>query len=118
MSLAPGSSSKEVTFATALPNGLLLQQTFRFRPDDYLIDVFVAVTNDLDRPVEGNFTAAVDPGSHPPPGAAGQPPESGYLGISTLMKTGRWSDASAAGTWTDSTFSLRLHRTMSMRSFG
>jgi YidC/Oxa1 family membrane protein insertase len=55
LTLDPGSSPRELIFTGVTPNGVTLQQTYRIHADRYPIDLSLAVSNQSDKPLEGNF---------------------------------------------------------------
>lgn len=57
--LGPGSLPKDLVFRSRSIDGLLCEQTFRFYPDQYKIDLKIDVRNQSDRPVTGIFGANI-----------------------------------------------------------
>jgi len=57
--LGPESSHKDLVFRSAASNGLSINQTYRFYPDQYRIDLVIDVVNQSPNPVSGAFTADI-----------------------------------------------------------
>jgi YidC/Oxa1 family membrane protein insertase len=55
--VGPESSSRALIFHTITPNGISIDQTFRFYPDQYIIDLDINVINQSGEPVKGTFGA-------------------------------------------------------------
>ncbi|MDY6972373.1 MAG: membrane protein insertase YidC [Thermodesulfobacteriota bacterium] len=63
--LVPESHPKDLVFRSTTSSGLSINQTFRFYPDRYRIDLGIDVINQSGTPIEGTFT--VDLKVLPPP---------------------------------------------------
>jgi YidC/Oxa1 family membrane protein insertase len=57
VTLGPGSSPKELVFSVTRPDGVHIDQVFRFYPDRYPIDVLVKLSNQSSTDIEGNLRA-------------------------------------------------------------
>jgi YidC/Oxa1 family membrane protein insertase len=57
--LLEGASSKDLTFSYSSSNGIRTDQTFRFYPDKYTIDLFITLTNGSEAPISGNINASL-----------------------------------------------------------
>jgi len=55
VTVSEGTSPKDLTFKYPATNGVSIDQTFRFYPDKYTIDLYVTVTNNTSAPVSGNI---------------------------------------------------------------
>ena len=60
ISLTPESSSQDLTFHAMRPDGVSIEQTFRFYPDTYQIDLTITLKNLSLNQVEGNLKASVN----------------------------------------------------------
>jgi YidC/Oxa1 family membrane protein insertase len=52
--IAEGSDPKDLTFRSPAINGVSIDQTFRFYPDKYTVDLYVTLTNTTGAPVSGS----------------------------------------------------------------
>jgi len=59
VALAEGSQPVDLTFTCPSADGVAIEQTFRFYPDKYIIDLFVTVTNNTDVPLRGSVRASL-----------------------------------------------------------
>jgi YidC/Oxa1 family membrane protein insertase len=59
INLADGSSSKDLTFRSPVTDGISIDQTFRFYPDKYIIDLSVTLTNNTGAPVSGSIRTSL-----------------------------------------------------------
>jgi YidC/Oxa1 family membrane protein insertase len=57
VTLADGAAPKELTFKCLRPDGVEIDQTFRFYPDRYDIDIFITINNHSGTPSKGNINA-------------------------------------------------------------
>jgi YidC/Oxa1 family membrane protein insertase len=57
VTLADGAAPKELTFKCLRSDGVEIDQTFRFYPDRYDIDIFIAISNHSGTPSKGNINA-------------------------------------------------------------
>ena len=57
--LSSGSQYRDLTFFCPDANGVSVEQTFRFYPDKYDIDVIITATNNSEYPVTGNIEAKI-----------------------------------------------------------
>ncbi len=57
--LGPDSSPQDLTFGAMRPDGISIEQTFRFYPDTYQIDLTLTLLNLSGHRIEGNLTASV-----------------------------------------------------------
>ena len=55
ITLSDGSSPMDLTFVSPAVNGVSVDQTFRFYPDKYTIDLYVTLANNTGAPVNGNI---------------------------------------------------------------
>jgi len=55
--LSQESNPQDLTFNSVTPEGITINQTFRFYPDKYSIDLIVSLENRSGKPVEGNVLA-------------------------------------------------------------
>ena len=60
MSLDPASSPQDLAFKTVRPDGVAVNQTFRFYPDKYQIDLLVSLQNQSENQIKGNISAHVN----------------------------------------------------------
>ena len=60
ISLSPESSPQDLTFHAMRPDGVSIEQTFRFYPDTYQIDMMITLLNLSGYQVEGNLKASVN----------------------------------------------------------
>jgi YidC/Oxa1 family membrane protein insertase len=51
--------SQSLTFSWTSPNGVVVEKTFRFFPDTYLIDMSVSIKNGSDEPLKGNLIVSL-----------------------------------------------------------
>jgi YidC/Oxa1 family membrane protein insertase len=58
--LGPDSSPQDLTFGAMRPDGISIEQTFRFYPDSYQIDLTLTLLNLSGDRIEGNLTASVN----------------------------------------------------------
>ncbi len=80
LNIGPGSMPQEIVFSCRTSEGLVYSQVFRFYADQYKIDVTMDVTNTLDQPLEGVFSAAIN--AMPPKEKAGY---YSYVGLALLL---------------------------------
>ncbi len=59
--LKDGDKAQELVFSVVLPNGLIIQKTYKFYPDRYKIDLEVTVKNSRPTRVEGLFFVELNP---------------------------------------------------------
>jgi YidC/Oxa1 family membrane protein insertase len=59
ISLDPGSAPQDLTFSAVTPDGVSVNQTFRFYPDKYQIDLLIRLSNHSENNVEGNLKTYV-----------------------------------------------------------
>lgn len=59
ISLDPDSSPQDLTFKAVRPDGVSVNQTFRFYPDRYQIDLLVSLRNQSENQIQGNLSAHV-----------------------------------------------------------
>jgi len=59
INLAEGASPKDLTFRSPATNGVSIDQTFRFYPDKYTIDLYIILTNNTGAPVSGNIKTSL-----------------------------------------------------------
>jgi len=59
INLSDGTSPQDLTFTYPAVNGVSINQTFRFYPDKYTIDLFVALSNNSSAPVSGEIRASL-----------------------------------------------------------
>lgn len=59
ITLTGGSSPMDLTFTSPVNNGVSIDQTFRFYPDKYTVDLYVTLTNNTGAPVSGNIRTAL-----------------------------------------------------------
>ena len=57
ISLDQHSSPQDLTFSAVTPDGVSVNQTFRFYPDKYRIDLLLSLSNHSEKQVEGNLEA-------------------------------------------------------------
>jgi YidC/Oxa1 family membrane protein insertase len=57
ISLEPDSAPQELTFRAMRPDGVSVDQTFRFYPDKYQIDLLINLGNQSDNQIQGNLRA-------------------------------------------------------------
>ncbi len=55
--LEPGSSPKDLRFYIERSDGVTIEQTFRFYPDIYPIDITITLSNKTENPADGNIRA-------------------------------------------------------------
>ncbi|MBN1831113.1 MAG: membrane protein insertase YidC [Deltaproteobacteria bacterium] len=60
LSLGPESSPQDLTFHAMRPDGVSVEQTFRFYPDTYQIDLIITLLNLSGHQVEGNLKASIN----------------------------------------------------------
>ena len=60
ISLGPESSPQKLTFHAMRPDGISIEQTFRFYPDTYQIDLIITLLNLSGHQVQGNLKASVN----------------------------------------------------------
>jgi YidC/Oxa1 family membrane protein insertase len=60
ISLGPESSPQDLTFHAMRPDGVSIEQTFRFYPDTYQIDLMITLLNLSGHQVEGNLKASIN----------------------------------------------------------
>jgi YidC/Oxa1 family membrane protein insertase len=60
LSLGPDSSHQDLTFHAMRPDGVSIEQTFRFYPDTYQIDLMITLLNLSGHQVEGNLKASIN----------------------------------------------------------
>ena len=60
ISLNPASSPQDLAFKTVRPDGVSVNQTFRFYPDKYQIDLLVSLRNQSENQIKGNISAHVN----------------------------------------------------------
>jgi YidC/Oxa1 family membrane protein insertase len=60
ISLGPESSPQDLTFHAMRPDGVSIEQTFRFYPDTYQIDLMITLSNLSGHQVEGNLKASIN----------------------------------------------------------
>jgi YidC/Oxa1 family membrane protein insertase len=53
----PGDPPRELLFRATTPEGVLIEQTFRFHPEQYRIDLSIELLNQTDETLTGSFTA-------------------------------------------------------------
>ena len=70
-----GSSPKDLTFKYPAANGVSINQTFRFYPDKYTIDLYVTFTNNSVAPISGNIRTSLK--NMPPQAKKGYTPFTG-----------------------------------------
>lgn len=78
--LAPGSTPRDLSFDITGPDGVSYNQTYRFYPDRYDIDLMINLTNRSDSQVGGSITASLN----------NRPPEEkssyyAFVGIALLL---------------------------------
>jgi YidC/Oxa1 family membrane protein insertase len=83
ITVAVGASPQELTFTSPMINGVSIDQTFRFYPDKYSIDLFITLTNHTGMQVSGNIRTTLK----------NMPPErkksySSFTGASLLLNNG------------------------------
>ncbi len=83
ITLADGSSPMDLTFTCQAINGVSIDQTFKFYPDKYTIDLFVTLTNNTGAPVSGNIRTTL---KNMPPEA--KKSYSSFTGASLLLNNG------------------------------
>jgi YidC/Oxa1 family membrane protein insertase len=59
IALAAGAAPQDLTFKYPAVNGISIDQTFRFYPDKYTIDLFITLTNASGTPVSGNIRTSL-----------------------------------------------------------
>jgi YidC/Oxa1 family membrane protein insertase len=59
VSLNPDSAPQDLTFKAVTSDGVSVNQTFRFYPDTYQIDLLINVLNESEKQIDGNFRAQV-----------------------------------------------------------
>jgi YidC/Oxa1 family membrane protein insertase len=57
--LIPASAPQDLTFRAVRPDGVSVNQTFRFYPDKYQIDLLVSLRNQSENQIQGNLRAHV-----------------------------------------------------------
>ena len=57
--LIPASAPQDLTFRSVRPDGVSVNQTFRFYPDKYQIDLLVSLRNQSENQIQGNLKAHV-----------------------------------------------------------
>ena len=60
ISIGPESSPQDLTFHAMSPDGISIEQSFRFYPDTYQIDLMITLLNLSGHQVEGNLRASVN----------------------------------------------------------
>jgi YidC/Oxa1 family membrane protein insertase len=60
ISLIPGSAPQDLTFKGVRPDGVSVNQTFRFYPDKYQIDLLINLVNQTEKPIDGNLRVQVE----------------------------------------------------------
>jgi YidC/Oxa1 family membrane protein insertase len=75
-----GSAPKDLTFRYPAANGVSIDQTFRFYPDKYTIDLYVTVNNNAGAPINGNLKARIE--GMPPAAKKGS---SSFVGATLLL---------------------------------
>jgi len=58
--LNPASSPQDLAFKTVRPDGVSVNQTFRFYPDKYQIDLLLSLRNQSENQIKGNISAHVN----------------------------------------------------------
>jgi YidC/Oxa1 family membrane protein insertase len=81
--LTDGSAPMDLTFTYQAINGVSIDQTFRFYPDKYTIDLYVTLINNTGAPVSGNLRTTLK----------NMPPEqkkkySSFIGAALLLNNG------------------------------
>ena len=59
ISLQPDSAPQELTFTAMRPDGVSVNQTFRFYPDKYQVDLLIDLRNQSDSQIQGNLRAQI-----------------------------------------------------------
>jgi YidC/Oxa1 family membrane protein insertase len=59
ISLIPASAPQDLTFKAVRSDGISVNQTFRFYPDEYQIDLLVSLRNQSENQIQGNLRAHV-----------------------------------------------------------
>ena len=59
ISLIPASEPRDLTFKAVRSDGITVNQTFRFYPDKYQIDLLVSLQNQSETQIQGNLNAHV-----------------------------------------------------------
>ena len=59
ISLGPDSYPQDLTFKAVRPDGVSVNQTFRFYPDKYQVDLLVSLRNQSENQIQGNLRAHV-----------------------------------------------------------
>ncbi len=59
ISLIPASAPQDLTFKAVRSDGISMDQTFRFYPDKYQIDLLVSLQNQSENQIQGNLNAHV-----------------------------------------------------------
>lgn len=80
ITVAEGASPKDLTFTYPSTNGVSIDQTFRFYPDKYIIDLYVSLTNNSGPPVSGNIRTSLK--NMPPEGKSRY---SSFTGVSLFL---------------------------------
>jgi len=80
ISLGSDSPPKDLTFSSTNPDGVSVNQTFRFYPDRYDIDLVVHLENNSETPIEGNIRAHLN--NTPPKDKKGY---YSFIGIALLL---------------------------------
>jgi len=60
ITLIPGSAPQDLTFKAVRPDGVSVNQTFRFYPDKYQIDLLINLANQTEKPIDGNLRVQVE----------------------------------------------------------
>jgi len=59
INITEGASPQDLTFTYPAANGVSINQTFRFYPDKYTIDLFINLTNNSSAPVNGEIRTSL-----------------------------------------------------------
>jgi YidC/Oxa1 family membrane protein insertase len=59
INIAEGATPDELTFRSPATNGVSIDQTFRFYPDKYTIDLYITLINSTGFPVSGNIKTSL-----------------------------------------------------------